>query len=397
MLEQLEEIGIEPSASEFELQQGTLWEALDVLAPLTDKGWTLRGRDNRRLMAGKAKGLRVSSGQDWFDVEGGIEFGDAIVPLPKAIRAFLCGEQAIELEGGGLGVLPQEWLEKHARGLSMGLADSGRGKDTRLRFHAAHAMLLDELLDAAETKALPEKQESVIRCDMPPGRSSPTSAVKFHVLSDVPCRRCRWQHERPASPGFPAACSMTRSALTARPCTCCRESRRLREGRRLQLGLKELLRNRERLGLLLVHQFAPLPIIIHFQVLEACGPCLVLLGKQGPKQTKRRRLIGKSAQYLFAPPDLFVETLHHVRGPQPSVVFHWQRLRRDGVFQPIFQLVQRIVCLALERLLPRWAAGCATDAAFVDMGSGLQHISISSSRSISGLRAEWSVHDCIIR
>jgi len=156
MLEQLEEIGIEPSASEFELQHGTLWEALDVLAPLTDKGWTLRGRDKRKLLAGKAKGLRVSSGQDWFDVEGGIEFGDAIVPLPKAIRAFLRGEQTIELEGGGLGVLPQEWLEKHARGLSMGLADSGRGKDARLRFHSAHAMLLDELLDAAETKALPK-------------------------------------------------------------------------------------------------------------------------------------------------------------------------------------------------------------------------------------------------
>ncbi len=157
LLKQLEELGVEPSAAEFQLQQSTLWDALDALAPLAGKGWALRGRDKRRLIAGKANSLRVSSGQDWFDVEGGIEFGDAIVPLPKAIRAFLRGEQAIELDGGGLGVLPQEWLEKHARGLSIGLADSGRGKDAKLRFHSAHAMLLDELLDSAETKALPKK------------------------------------------------------------------------------------------------------------------------------------------------------------------------------------------------------------------------------------------------
>ncbi len=115
----------------------------------------MRGRDKRKLAAGRTTGLRVSSGQDWFDIEGGVEFGDAIVPLPKAIRAFLRGEKTIELEGGGLGVLPAEWLAKHARALGVGLVDAGRDRNERLRFHSAHALFLDELLDEADAQAAP--------------------------------------------------------------------------------------------------------------------------------------------------------------------------------------------------------------------------------------------------
>lgn len=128
------------------------WQALEFLAPLAEQGWTIRGRDKRRLLAGQATGLRISSGLDWFDVGGGVDFGNAIVPLPKAIRAFLRGEKSIELPDGSLGVLPTEWLERHAHLLEMG--HMGSNKEETLRFHSAHAMLLDALLEEVEIQAM---------------------------------------------------------------------------------------------------------------------------------------------------------------------------------------------------------------------------------------------------
>lgn len=154
LLHRLERLGINASASEFNPPHASVWEALDALEPLAEDGWTLRGRDKRKLKAGRPGTLRVKSELDWFDVEGEVNFGDAIVPLPKIIRAFLRGERTIELENGELGALPDAWLAKHAQELRLGLNDAGRSRDGKLRFHSAHALLLDELLDAADARTM---------------------------------------------------------------------------------------------------------------------------------------------------------------------------------------------------------------------------------------------------
>lgn len=52
-------------------------------------------------------------------------------------RAYLRGEQVVELGNGEIGLLPREWLERHARLLDLG--ESGRKQDGNLRFHSAHA------------------------------------------------------------------------------------------------------------------------------------------------------------------------------------------------------------------------------------------------------------------
>lgn len=144
--EQLLELGFQPSGETDQTpgETGSVWALLDRLFPLTEQGWTIRGRDKRTLRQGAVATLRVTSGQDWFDLEGGVDFGGVVVPLPKAIRAFLRGERTIDLADGSQGVLPEEWLRQHARALDMGL--SRKSGDGTLRFHSAHALLLDNLL-----------------------------------------------------------------------------------------------------------------------------------------------------------------------------------------------------------------------------------------------------------
>jgi hypothetical protein len=143
--DRLIQAGFAASAEGSYLFQASAWHMLSALAPLVEDGWSIRSREGKTLVAGAVSSIRVASGLDWFDLEGGMAFGDVIVPLPTAVRAFLRGEKTLDLPGGMTGVLPEDWLSVHATGLSM--ATSERAKDTVLRFHTAHAPLLGELLE----------------------------------------------------------------------------------------------------------------------------------------------------------------------------------------------------------------------------------------------------------
>ncbi|AGW15258.1 DEAD/DEAH box helicase [Megalodesulfovibrio gigas] len=165
-LDRLEALGLPAEAGGVSVSESSLWALLERLEPLRGEGWTLRTRDKSPLTVGVLGPLRLEaggSGQDWFELEGGLVFGDAIVPLPAAVRAFLRGERVVTLENGGLGVLPEAWLQRHAQALafSLPLQDSegseGKGKKGRkdaLRLHAAQLLALDEVLDQADGLAM---------------------------------------------------------------------------------------------------------------------------------------------------------------------------------------------------------------------------------------------------
>jgi hypothetical protein len=140
-LKKLADLDLDVGDGRFSVPAEAGFKALDSLAA---EGWRLWGRDRRAVQPGAVSGLRVASGVDWFDLEGDVAFGDAIVPLPRVVRAYLRGETAIDLGDGGAGLLPLEWLKKNAPGLGLG---EGGAKSETLRFHSAHALLLDELLE----------------------------------------------------------------------------------------------------------------------------------------------------------------------------------------------------------------------------------------------------------
>jgi len=111
-----------------------------VVAELVERDWlvTAEGKTYRRP---QEKSLAVSSGTDWLEVRGGVEFEGQTVPLPKLLAAIRRGATAVRLDDGTYGLLPREWLEKFTV-----LTELGEVEGDAIRFRLAQAALLDALL-----------------------------------------------------------------------------------------------------------------------------------------------------------------------------------------------------------------------------------------------------------
>jgi superfamily II DNA or RNA helicase len=111
-----------------------------VVRALTNEGWHVEAEGKLYRTSG-ALSLEITSGVDWFDLEGDAQFGDTRVALPRLLRAIKQGEQTVRLDDGTLGIIPEEWMKKY--GLLAGLAT---GEGQHLRFTRPQAGLLDALL-----------------------------------------------------------------------------------------------------------------------------------------------------------------------------------------------------------------------------------------------------------
>ncbi len=116
-----------------------------VLA-LSQKGWRVEGEQGVFRAPGEFH-FSVSSGIDWFDLGGGVDFAGQIVPFPELLAALRSGKRFVKLGDGSLGLLPEEWLRRQGLFLS-----AGESAGEALRFTRSQAALLDALL-AAEGKA----------------------------------------------------------------------------------------------------------------------------------------------------------------------------------------------------------------------------------------------------
>ena len=110
-----------------------------VLA-LVRSGWRVEARGG--LIRGlSAQALRIESGQDWFDLEGEIDFEGMKVDLPELLRAVRQGDGYVRLDDGTHGILPEDWLKKY-----MALGSLGAKKGRKLRFARSQGILLDMML-----------------------------------------------------------------------------------------------------------------------------------------------------------------------------------------------------------------------------------------------------------
>src|SRR6185369_8955106 len=91
--------------------------------------------------------VSVSSGIDWFDLSGSVQFGDQVVPLPRLLAAARKGEHLIKLADGTFGVLPEEWLAKYGVIVQSGAPVKDEAGKEALRFSRAQAGMLDVLLE----------------------------------------------------------------------------------------------------------------------------------------------------------------------------------------------------------------------------------------------------------
>jgi superfamily II DNA or RNA helicase len=107
---------------------------------LVDAGWRVEAEGKLYRQAGNFA-LSVTSGVDWFDLHGEIDFDGVSATLPDLLRALRRGDTMVVLGDGSFGMLPEEWLKKYAP-----LAGMGAVEGDRLRFRPAQAGLLDALL-----------------------------------------------------------------------------------------------------------------------------------------------------------------------------------------------------------------------------------------------------------
>ena len=138
----LEEVGFHRRT---DYRQGETLELLARNLPkaaraLLQEGWRVEAEGKLYRQAGDFR-IEVTSGIDWFELHGGVTFGDQEVPLPTLLAALRRGEDLVPLGDGSFGLLPEEWLKKYVT-----LAGLGTPEGDHLRFRRTQVGLLDVLL-----------------------------------------------------------------------------------------------------------------------------------------------------------------------------------------------------------------------------------------------------------
>jgi superfamily II DNA or RNA helicase len=111
-----------------------------VVRTLVEAGWHIEAEGKLFRRPG-AFDLRVSSGVDWFELHGTVEYGESTARLPALLEALKRGDGIVRLDDGAFGILPEEWLRRI--GLVAGMGES---HDDHLRFRTSQTGLLDALL-----------------------------------------------------------------------------------------------------------------------------------------------------------------------------------------------------------------------------------------------------------
>ncbi len=104
--------------------------------------------------------MEVSSGVDWFELHGGVEYGETSAQLPELLEALRRGDEMVRLGDGTFGFLPEEWLSRIGMLAGMGTATEGH-----IRFRRNQAGLLDALL-ATQPAATFDKAFSRVRNEL---------------------------------------------------------------------------------------------------------------------------------------------------------------------------------------------------------------------------------------
>jgi hypothetical protein len=113
-----------------------------LVQELTAEGWHIEAEGKLYRQPGAIK-IEVTSGIDWFELHGSVDFGEQTASLPALLAALKRRENSVQLDDGTFGILPEEWLKKYGA-----LAGLGKQQEDHLRFTAVQVGVLDALLAA---------------------------------------------------------------------------------------------------------------------------------------------------------------------------------------------------------------------------------------------------------
>ena len=144
---QLDALGVEPLGKTAQQPPEGAHLALpsarlpEIVAALEAEGWRVEAGAGRAYRAASGLRMALSSGVDWFDVDGAVDFGGTTARLPRVLDALRRDQRFVVLDDGSFGVLPEAWLAQHGLiVLRLGVSHEGR-----VRFARSQAPLLAEL------------------------------------------------------------------------------------------------------------------------------------------------------------------------------------------------------------------------------------------------------------
>ncbi len=109
---------------------------------LTDEGWRIEAEGKIFRNPGNFK-IQVTTGIDWFELHGSVDYGDTTAELPELLAALKRGDNTVLLDDGTYGMLPETWLQKYGM-----IAALGEQHADHLRFKKTQVGVLDALLSA---------------------------------------------------------------------------------------------------------------------------------------------------------------------------------------------------------------------------------------------------------
>jgi len=116
----------------------------EAVEALVAQSWLVEAQGYHVRRAGTWQ-MNVTSGVDWFDLEGTLDFDGMEVHLPEILAALRHGQNYVRLKDGTRGILPQQWLARLAS-----MVELGEAEGDAIRFRSSQALLLDALLAAQE-------------------------------------------------------------------------------------------------------------------------------------------------------------------------------------------------------------------------------------------------------
>jgi hypothetical protein len=142
--EHLNELGVKFRATTYGIT-APRWELTPAKLPrvvraLLEAGWHIDAEGKIFRRPGSFN-IRVSTGLDWFELHGGVEYGETAAKLPALLEALRRGDNMVRLDDGTYGMLPEEWMRR----IGM-LAGAGAAENGHVRFRRSQAGLLDALL-----------------------------------------------------------------------------------------------------------------------------------------------------------------------------------------------------------------------------------------------------------
>jgi len=159
-----------------------------VVRSLVEAGWHIDAEGKIFRRPGSYR-LEVSSGVDWFELHGEVDYGNTKARLPELLAALRRGNNMVQLDDGTYGMLPEEWLRRIGPLAGMGSPENGH-----IHFTRSQAGLLDALL-ATQPDAQWDQTFARVRAELQQFRGVETTAQPEGFvgrLRDYQCEGLAW-------------------------------------------------------------------------------------------------------------------------------------------------------------------------------------------------------------